>query len=195
MVRVCTGDERAFELLVERFWGRTLIYARHLCGDPDRAYDVTQEAFVRLWARREQWAGSGSVRIWLLRTSRNLVISDQRRWKVRAHRALEVAEEYRRVRTPLEDTEEMEIGMAIRTALRRLSPRRREAFTLFHLQGLSYREISGIMGVRSQTVANYIQAAVSDLRVLLAHHRQRNPPARQSADQNEPTVATDPELR
>src|SRR5690606_22603202 len=121
--------------------------------------------------------------------ARNLVISDQRRWKVRAQRAVDVAEEYRRVRTPLEVTEATELRIAIRKALRRLSPRRREAFTLFHLQGLSYREISGIMGVRSQTVANYIQTAIAELRVLLAHHRQGDTPAASSPDRDETRVS------
>lgn len=174
MERVRKGDTAAFERLVDTFWRRTLIYIRHLCGDPDRAYDITQEAFTRLWEKREEWSGSGSVRLWLLRTARNLLISSERKLKVRAYRAFEVAREYPRVRTPLEETEATELRTAINRALRKLPPRRLEAFTLFHLQGLSYREISGIMGCRPQTAANYVQAALADLRVLLAPHFPSN---------------------
>jgi RNA polymerase sigma-70 factor, ECF subfamily len=170
MERVRDGDVRAFEQLVERYWSRTLVYVRHLSRDADWAYEVTQEAFSRLWERRREWKAPGSVRVWLLRTARNIVISDQRKWQVRARRALEVAQEYRPVRTPLEDAERMELRSAIQCALRKLSPRRREVFTLFHLHGLSYREISAIMGLRPQTAANYLQAALADLRKLLAPH-------------------------
>lgn len=170
MERVRRGDAGAFEVVVESYWQGTLGYVRHLCGDPERAYEVTQEAFSRLWQKREEWTGSGSVRVWLLRTARNTVISDRRKWKVRALGALKLAVEERSVRTPLEDVEALELRAAIQRALWKLPARRREAFVLFHLQGFSYREISGIMGVRPQTVANYLQAALADLRVLLSSH-------------------------
>lgn len=169
MQRVGQGDVRAFERLVDRFWEPTVIYARHLTGDPEQAFDVAQEAFTRLWERRTRWVVSGSVRVWLLRTSRNLIISDQRKWKVRKLWATRGGETgARRPSTPLEDTETRELRAAIDRNVRALSPRRREAFTLFHLQGLSYQEVAEIMEVRPQTVANYLQAALADLRVSLA---------------------------
>jgi RNA polymerase sigma-70 factor (ECF subfamily) len=173
MCRVRDGDVAAFEEVVDKYWSRTLIYARHLCGDSDRAYDVAQETFSRLWATRESWTPTGSVRVWLLRTARNLVLGDQRKLKIRMKLASLVEQEYRPVRTPLEETENLELRSAIARAIRKLPERRREAFTLFHVQGLSYREISGIMGVRPQTVMNYVQAGIADLRVMLAQHFPR----------------------
>lgn len=170
MCRIRDGDVAAFEELVDSYWSRTLIYARHLCGDSDRAYDVTQETFSRLWATRQSWTPTGSVRVWLFRTARNLVLGDQRKLKIRMKLAFLVEQEYRPVRTPLEETENLELRSAIGRAIRRLPERRREAFTLFHVQGLSYREISGIMGVRPQTVMNYVQAGIADLRISLAQH-------------------------
>lgn len=131
MSRVRRGDVGAFERLVEQYWPRTLAYSRHLSGDNDRAYDITQEAFARLWERRAEWEDTGSVRIWLLRTARNIVISDQRKWKVRALRAWQIAEESRPARTPLEYVESQELSTDITRAIKQLSPRRREAFVLF----------------------------------------------------------------
>lgn len=173
MSRVRDGDVAAFEEVVDRHWSRTLIYTRHMCGDSDRAYDVTQETFSRLWANRESWTPTGSVKVWLLRTARNLVLGDQRKLKIRTRLAYLVEQEYRPVRTPLEETENRELRSAILRAVRKLPERRREAFTLFHIQGLSYREISGIMGVRPQTVMNYVQAGIADLRTMLVEHFPR----------------------
>jgi RNA polymerase sigma-70 factor, ECF subfamily len=188
MARVRDGDRDAFEAVVDRYWSHILVYARSMTRDGDAAMDITQEAFLRLWQRREQWVQTGSVRIWLLRTVRNLTISEQRKWKVRnlwATRAS--AEGVTLPRTPLQDAETRELRQAINEAVEKLSPRRREAFTLFHLQGLSYREIAEIMEVREQTVANYLQAALADLRESLAsffpalgNRRGRQPPANSS---------------
>jgi RNA polymerase sigma-70 factor (ECF subfamily) len=168
MDRVREGDVAAFEELVGRVWGRTFAYARHLAGDRDRAYDIAQEAFTRLWERRAEWRPTGSVVVWLLRTARNLVVNDQRKWKVRSrwerrapHEAMPTP------RTPLQELEGEELRVAMQRAIDALSPRRREAFTLFHLQELSYREIAEIMEVQPQSVANHLQAAIADLRVAL----------------------------
>lgn len=167
MVRVSWGDAEAFGRVMERYWGRTFRYAMQLQGDSERAYDVAQEAFVRLWERRRDWEPSGSVGGWLLRTARNLVISEQRRWKVRMRWSSTAAQEDSTASTPLQDVERAELRIAIQQAVRELSPRRREVFTLFHLQHLSYREIGEILDIRPQTIANHLQAAVEELRMQL----------------------------
>ena|SRR5690606_35699490 len=168
MGRVSAGDVRAFEQIVERHWRRVFLYAKHMLEYPDRANDIAQEAFARLWQHRERWESTGSVRVWLLRTARNLAISEQRKRKVQRRWASSAeALEIRRPSTPLQEVEHSELREAIRAAVQGLSPRRREVFTLFHLQNLSYREISEIIGIRPQTAANHLQAALGDLRAAL----------------------------
>lgn len=169
MEAVQGGDREAFEQLVEALWEGTLRFAIHMTGDPDHAYDITQVAFTRLWQTRERLADAGSVKVWLLRTARNQIVSDQRKKKVKTRWVATEAEEAQvRPRTPLEETERHELQTAIQQAVSELSPRRRESFTLCHLQGLSYREAAEIMEIRPQSVANYLQAAIANLRVALA---------------------------
>jgi RNA polymerase sigma-70 factor, ECF subfamily len=171
MHEVRVGSTSAFEVVVGRYWSRTASYAQQLVGDPDAAADVAQEVFARLWSRRRDWTPGGSVRVWLLRATRNLVISEARKRNVRSRwLQTEAHDHVQRPRTPLQETERSELRVAIRLAVNELSPRRREAFALFHLQNLSYREIGEIMNVRPQTVANYLQAAIADLRQSLGAH-------------------------
>ena len=168
MERIRDGDVAAFEDLVERLWARTFAYARHLSGDRDRAYDVAQETFTRLWQKKADWRPTGSVVVWLLRTARNLVVNDQRKWSVRMRWERRMTrDELPSPRTPLQEVEGEELRAAMERAIAALAPRRREAFTLFHLQNLSYREIAEIMEVQPQSVANHLQAAIADLRVSL----------------------------
>lgn len=167
--RLRWGDAAAFERLVELYWRRTLLYACHILQDEDRAADVTQEAFARLWERREEIRVSNAVGSWLLNTVRNRAVDESRRWRVRTRWMLWHGRASQgHPRTPLQDTEDAELRGAMERAIGELSPRRREAFVLFHLQDLSYREAAEIMEVRPQTVANYLHAAVADLRVALA---------------------------
>lgn len=165
MVQVRAGSARAFEAVVEAHWSRTAWYAQHLVGDSDQASDVVQEAFTRLWQLRGEWEPTGSVRVWLLRTARNLIVSEARRRSVRARWAARtLGETQKQPSTPLQEMERTELREAIQLAVHSLPPRRREVFTLFHVQDLSYREIAEIMDIRPQSVANYLQAAVADLR-------------------------------
>jgi RNA polymerase sigma-70 factor, ECF subfamily len=169
MERVSADQVPAFDLLVELFWSRTFRYCRSLGCDEDRADDITQEAFIRLWERRKSWSPSGSVKVWLFQTVRNQVVSEKRKWRVRVAWATRSMDEDRpRPPTPLQEMEKLEIRQAVEHAMLILSPRRREAFSLVHLHGLSYREVGQIMNVKPQTVANYLAEALVDLRASLA---------------------------
>src|SRR5690606_33799622 len=97
------------------------------------------------------------------------VISDRRKWKVRMAWALRAkGEAVPYSPSPLQEVEKAEIRTAIARSVAELSPRRREAFTLVHLQGLTYVEVAEIMEVSPRTVANHLMAALADLRASLA---------------------------
>lgn len=167
MERVRRGDREAFAEVVARRWRGVLVYARQLAGELDLAEDLAQEAFAALWQHRTRFRG-GSVNVWLLRTVRHQFVSRQRRNRTHARWAASESEKpLASPRTPLQEVETRELRAAILDALSKLSPRRREAFTLVHLHGLSNKEVAEIMEVRPQTVANYLQAAIADLRNLL----------------------------
>lgn len=167
MSRLRDNDASALDELIAGYWRPVVAYAQSFLGDQDAAYDVAQDAFIRLWQRRHLWDPRGSVRVWLLRTARNMSISEHRKRTVRAEWSAANHAQQAGGRSPLQHTEDHELRAAIHVALQELSARRREAFTLFHLQNLTYREIAEIMGVQQQTVANYLQAALADLRVSL----------------------------
>jgi len=169
MKEVVNGDLDAFRELVEMLWSPTLKYVYHLTGgDADHAHDIAQVAFTRLWEARSTLSQAEAVRVWLLRTARNLAVVEHRRMTARIRWHNGSADNARAPRTPLEEAERSELRTAIDHAVRRLPPRRRESFTLCHLQGLSYREAAEVMGIRQQSVANHLQAALAELREALA---------------------------
>jgi RNA polymerase sigma-70 factor, ECF subfamily len=165
MERVARDDVEAFDEIVRRYWRTTNSYVQHLVGDPEKASDMTQETFARLWEHRSRWQPSGPLGAWLLRVARNAVISDRRKWRLHTRwKAISARDEIRGPRTPLQETEVTEIRTALERAIDVLPARRREVFVLFHLQNLSHREIAEIMGIRPQTVANHLYDAALELR-------------------------------
>ncbi|HET8654320.1 MAG TPA: sigma-70 family RNA polymerase sigma factor [Longimicrobiaceae bacterium] len=177
MARVKRGDLKAFDALVDRLWPRTFLYAQHLTHDRERADDIAQECFSRLWQRKDDWELSGAVGAWLFRTARNLVISEARKARVRQRWAWVHHEQAVPPRSALEEVEINEMRDAVEQAIRQLPERRREVFSLFHLHGMSHREIAEILEIRPQSVANHLHRALTDLRVALKDYFPRLAPA------------------
>jgi len=168
--RLVAGEASALDELLDHYWSPLVSYAGGIVGSWDLAQDVTQEAFVRLWERRESWTGEGSVQALLYRIVRNLAL-DLRKARAREEvRTQEVAGGVNSVPTPLELTASVEFERAFRSALDSLSPRRREVYELVRLEGLSYREVGEILEIAPQTVANHLSAAMAFLRERLSGH-------------------------
>ena len=61
MRRLQAGDEQAMSVLLAEHWTSVVSYSFRLVGSWDKAEDVAQDAFVRVWEGRKKWSsGSGS---------------------------------------------------------------------------------------------------------------------------------------
>ena len=120
-----------------------------------------------MWQRRTDWR-EGSVRCYLLLLARNICFDHTRRSAVRVRLAHHVRDVLPAgVLTPADELDTREIETAIAQAVQELSPRRREAFVLVHLHGLSYQEAAEVMGVSRATLSNQVGSAVGQLRARL----------------------------
>jgi len=80
MTRTARGDRGAFGVLVERHQDALVSYLAHLTGAPDRAEDLAQEAFLRLYAAAgKSYRERGQLTAFLYRIATNLLRSEQRR--------------------------------------------------------------------------------------------------------------------
>src|SRR6185295_2361701 len=81
MQRVRHGDREAFAGLVELHKDAVVNYLARLTGDRDRAEDLAQETFLRLWRSAASYVEQGFLRAFLFRIATNLVRSEERREK------------------------------------------------------------------------------------------------------------------
>ena len=138
--------------------------ACRLASDREEARDLVQEAFLR--AARQPAAvpaGEPSGEAWLVRTLVNLCRDRHRRLGVRSrvHESLKRAEE-------TEHPENAAVARAtVRSALGRLSPRRRAAMVLHELEELPVREVARLLGITEVTVRWHLLAARRELAQVL----------------------------
>ena len=164
MRRLQAGDEQAMSVLLAEHWTSVVSYAFGLVGSWDKAEDVAQDAFVRVWEGRKKWS-SGSLGALVHRIARNaaLDVLKSPRYAARHKDPDTLASRD----MPDRDVELLELDRAVIQAIRDLPPRRREIFRLIRERGFSYAEIGEIMQISKQTVANHMSLALSDLRVML----------------------------
>ncbi|HKJ01553.1 MAG TPA: sigma-70 family RNA polymerase sigma factor [Longimicrobiales bacterium] len=166
--RIRTGDVGALEELLRDAWAPLVRHLTLVLGSPEAAQDVAQEAFVRLWERRERWS-AGSARALVFRIGRNAALDLGRRQAVRNRWAREGRPDPSPFAAgPDEELEAAELRRRVEAALGRMAPRRREVFELVRFAGLSYGEVGDAMELAPQTVANHMSLALRDLRAELS---------------------------
>ncbi|NLR73096.1 sigma-70 family RNA polymerase sigma factor [Novosphingobium sp. ERN07] len=137
-------------------------FARGLCGRPDLADDLVQEALLKAWAAQERFEPGTSMRAWTFVILRNAYLTDMRRNRFRADYDETVAE--RILVAPAAQEGPMHLSDMHR-ALLTLPPERREALLLVGAGGFSYEEAAHICGCAVGT----IKSRVGRARAALSH--------------------------
>jgi len=143
-----------FETLYERHsrevWA--MCYARWM--NADLALDITQEAFLRLWKKREEGEVIGNPRAWLLRVARNLC-EDQA--KSAFHRHGTQTQQTMNGLTarhddPLEQLARQETHAQLRAVLQEMSQADREILTLRYALDHDTPALVEILGINATAV-------------------------------------------
>jgi RNA polymerase sigma-70 factor (ECF subfamily) len=141
------GDQAAFSVLVERHHAVVYRLALSMVSDADLAQDVAQDAFLKAYRALGDFRGDAAFRTWLLTISANEARGALRRRGRRRETALEHAGPVAGSgRDPEEEAlMKTEAGRA-RAMMERLPEKQRLSVSLRIEEGLSFREIGGIIG-------------------------------------------------
>jgi len=161
-----SDDPDILRTLMGLYWDPLVGFAHRILAGSVDPEDMVQTAFVRLWTRRTELAETGSLKSLLYTIVRNACLDELRR-RGRRDKAHEDAAPPASPRTPYEDVQGAELQRLAAAAVGRLPQRRREVFRLVREEGLSYQEISQVMDLSAQTVANHMSLAMADLRTAL----------------------------
>jgi len=168
--RVAAGDERAFDLLVERYQARAYRTAWLILRDAEDARDLSQEAFVRLYRSAGRFRGEARFSTWFHRILVNLCLDHRRKWRL-WRRALGSDEQIERLPAePASPTDRLgreQAAKALWDAVARLAPRQRAVIVLTVQEGLDTREIAAVLGTSEATVRVHLHRAVTALRKTL----------------------------
>jgi RNA polymerase sigma-70 factor (ECF subfamily) len=170
----------AFDELYQAYEQKIFNLVYRLVGDYEDAADLTSDTFVRALRGYDRFRGDAHPYTWLYRIAVNLCKNyfRQQQHRSRVHSfsldapvegedgatAREIEDEGRTLQQRVESAE---LEAQVQRCLLELRPDLRTLVVLRDLQGLSYREISRVMGCREKAVKSRLFRARSKLRELL----------------------------
>ncbi|MEN8145414.1 MAG: sigma-70 family RNA polymerase sigma factor [Gemmatimonadota bacterium] len=167
VLRCQGGDERALEMLVQRWNGRILAYSARLTGSSQAAPDVTQEVWMAVVRGIRRLGDPARFRGWLFRIAAHKC-ADWVRAQQRGRRVLEAAA-VERVAVPAPGSREDSDPRLtlLRDALQKLPDNRRTILAMFYLEEMSVKQISSVLSVPAGTVKSRLFHARTALKEKL----------------------------
>lgn len=160
--RIAAGDQLAFERLFREHYRPLCAFARQYLKDGEKAEDLVQDLFFRLWQDRGNVSVTTSVKSYLFASVRNRCLN-----------ALAVTARMRPFDEETDDRsqeetvseEERTLRLArVQAAIEALPEERGRIFKLSRYEGLKYQEIAERMGISPKTVENQMGRALKTLR-------------------------------
>ena len=164
------GDPAAFESLVRGFGDRLYRFVRRLVGER-WADDLTQDVFMRVYRTIGAYRPTGRFEAWMYTVANNVCVDFLRRRRPEA--PLSDAEPDLQGPSSLERIEEDERRDALLKAVERLPADQKQVFLLREEAGLSFKEISDVLGCPLNTALGRMHYAMEHLRKALKTYGMR----------------------
>lgn len=152
------GDEKAAEELIKRYYASILHYCKKHCFNQQKAEDMTQETFLKLFKNLSGYKGKRRFRAYLYTIANHLCIDESRKTEVYSLQDEEGIEDGSDYMGRIEDKSEIDYLLNV------LSPEQREAVILRFGEELEYREIARVMGCNMRTAQSRVRNALKIMR-------------------------------
>ena len=151
------ADDAAFEEIYRTHYRRVYALTLRMTCDPDKAEELTQDVFVRVWQTLASFRGESQLGTWIhtvavrttlqhlrsqnRREARVMTTDDLSRYGAEARRAMP------------------EASIDLERAIARLPPGARTVLLLHDVEGYLYEEIARLLGVTVGTVKSQLHRA------------------------------------
>jgi RNA polymerase sigma-70 factor (ECF subfamily) len=173
------GEERAFQELVERYQTRLLNFVYRTIGDRERAEDLVQEVYIRVYRHMHRFDRSKKFSTWIYTIASNLAKNELRN---RSRNPLVLfqtiknnwADEERPLQfedattRPDDLYRKRHLRALVEESVAKLPEHHRQVFILRELEGKSYEEIAEITDCNLGTVKSRLNRARNSFATIIA---------------------------
>ncbi len=152
------GDEKAAEELIKRYYTSILRYCKRRCLNLEKAEDLTQETFLKLFKNLSGYKGKKKFKAYLYTIASHLCIDESRKMEIYP------LENEEQIEYECDEMRQIEDRSEINHLLNALSPEQREAVILRFGEQLKFREIAKVMGCNMRTAQSRVRNALKIMR-------------------------------
>jgi RNA polymerase sigma-70 factor (ECF subfamily) len=177
MEQIVEGSEPAFALLVKRYQGKVTNLVNRFIYNRDRAVEIAQEVFLRVYLHRKRYRRSGRFSTWIYTIAVNLAKNELRRKsRLKGVTSLDNLLETTgdsgsfladKQPGPDQTTQQHRVEEVVMEAIEQLPDKYREVILLRDIQQLTYEEIEQVLSIPGGTVRSRINRARSALKRML----------------------------
>lgn len=152
-----------FKELFDKYFDTIRSFVYYRCGDTETASDITQEVFMKIWEKREQFEVS-DIKSLLYKMANDKVISDYRKGQTQLNFEQSMVIEHDYDASPEEIAEFEELKTIYSKALADMPENQRVTFLMNRNEGLKYHEIAENLNISIKAVEKRISTALAYLK-------------------------------
>jgi RNA polymerase sigma-70 factor, ECF subfamily len=175
MLRVKTGDQSAFEYLVQKYRRPMVSFMYRMARNSAAAEDLAQEVFLRVYRSRENYEASAKFTTWLYRIATNLAVNharDSRHERPEVQVSLDEPDDDTGTTLELPDASlnaeqqmvRRERLLAIRRKVEALPEQQRLAVIMHKYQQMDYKQIAEVLKKSESATKSLLFRAYETLR-------------------------------
>lgn len=163
MQKICQRDQVALASLYERFGNAVYGLALHILQNQTDAEEITQDVFLKVWERAEQWdAKRGKLSTWILTMARNAAI-DRRRQQ---NRKIDFSTAPLDKVVNLLAVDDWQQGQQLRILIQQIPPEQSQVVQLSFFGGLSHTDMAEMLDIPLGTIKTRLRLGLQKLREL-----------------------------
>lgn len=163
------GDTRAFSRLYDLYINILYNYGHRLTTDKELLKDCIHDVFVKVYTRRSDLDTIENFKSYIFISLKNKICDEIRKRINMSSAAIEDVDPVATddiERSYLKREQEQVESATIRYMMGQLSPRQREALTLYYIEEKKYEDICEIMSMNYQSVRNLMHRGLTKLRSI-----------------------------
>jgi len=143
--------------LVQRWQKRLWLYAHRLAGDPEAAWDITQETWLAIIRGLRKLQDPAKFKQWAYR-----IVTNKAMDLLKARQPTQTLPEEPTKDTAAHDNKDSTLS----ELLGRLNPSKRAVLALYYLEGLTTAQVASVLDIPKGTVKSRLHSARNELRKL-----------------------------
>lgn len=171
LVRVSTGDEKAFRVLYDTYSTKVYTVAWKLTGVRSVAEDVVQEVFIKLWLHRDKMSEINYFTSYLNTVTRNHIFNALRKI---AHEDAFIRKFIMQKQVHARDGFDIilynQLQQLVTRAVEELPGQQKKVYLLSRSEGLPHNQIASLLKISKSTVTGHMVEALRFIRNYLHKH-------------------------